>query len=100
MSRTKGFIMDGFAVDLLEGHNGEEPVIAIDALSGQPELPTLVLRSAGEGILYRNGEQFVEVMNINREAFDFLSREGKILIAEVTPEGVSSTYYADVKQLN
>ena len=92
--------MDGFAVDLLEGHNGEEPVIAIDALSGQPELPTLVLRSAGEGILYRNGEQFVEVMNINREAFDFLSREGKILIAEVTPEGVSSTYYADVKQLN
>ena len=91
--------MESFETDIMENGDGE-PVIAIDELSGKPEIPTLVLRSENQGIFYRTAHQSVAVTNINPDVYAFLNEHQKILVAEIGQTGVTSTYYADVKKLN
>jgi len=91
--------MDSFATDLMESNEGE-PFIAIDALSGTPEVPTLVLHSQTEGVFYRTGQQIIEVQNIAPEMYEKMREEPKVLIAEIDADGLSNAYYADVKTLN
>lgn len=91
--------MDSFATNMMANNDGE-PVIAIDALSGKPEIPTLVLRSEKEGIFYRTGHQIIEVQNIAPDMYEKIAEDQKVLVAEIGAEGLSAAYYADVTQLN
>ena len=88
-----------FATHIIENDDGE-PVIAIDALSGAPEMPSLVLNNGNKAVFYRSAEQCLDVSNMNAEMRGRLLSAQKVLIAEVGKDGHASGYYASVKELN
>ncbi len=91
--------MDSFAANIYESSEGE-PVMALEALDGKPDMPSLILKSGNDAVFCRTGDQFIRIANIDGLLLEKLRRQKKILVAEISTGGETSGYYADVKELN
>ncbi len=91
--------MDSFAANIYESSEGE-PVMALEALDGKPDMPSLILKSDNNAVFCRTGDQFVRICDIDKNLLEKLRRQRKILVAEITIGGETNGYYADVKELN
>lgn len=91
--------MEHFNVNIFENRDGE-PVIALEALSGRPDMPSLVLKHTAEAVFYRTSDQFIDIHDMDPEMQKKLRTVQKILVAEINANGETNGYYADVKELN
>lgn len=91
--------MERFAANIFENREGE-PVIALEALSGEPDMPSLVLKKGTEAVFYRTADQFIGIENMDLRMQERLRSAQKILVAEIDVNGETNGYYADVKELN
>lgn len=82
--------------DFMENEKGEL-LLAIPEIDGEPNSPTLTFNhDLSAAALNRSHNQKVEIENIHPDVRSKLLKASKVLVTEVTNNGIKNGYYATI----